>query len=291
MLYSSNLRDDLKITLIRALKQAKSSLVIQIYSLSDPDILHLLEKRQREGVQLSLFHDKKQPPPLPQGINSFPVDCSGLMHRKIVVMDETTAFLGTTNFTTPSLKIHDNLLIGIHHPPLAQFFAESIEKSGRFTVGELEIDTFLLPEGGGQALDAIAEEIERAQEKIELAMFTLTHPLLVEKLIEAKQRGVTVEVYIDRYSRKGASKKAVDKLVKEDIIVREGKGGQLLHHKWALIDRDTLIFGSANWTRSAFDKNQDFLCVFKGFSKKEKNKLQKLIREVKSSTKLLEERV
>ena len=36
---------------------------------------------------------------------------------------------------------------------------------------------------------------------------------------------------------------------------------QLLHHKWALIDKETLIVGSANWTTAAFTKNQDCFLV------------------------------
>jgi len=187
------------------------------------------------------------------------------MHRKIAVIDETLTLVGTANFTPPSLKMHSNLFLGIWDPSLAKFLSHSIEEEGIFQIGEGEISSFLLPEGGKRALEAIAEEIDRAQERIDLAIFTLTHPLLIEKLIEANDRGVEITVAIDRYTSRGASRKGVEMLEEHGMPVRIHTGGGLLHHKWALIDGKTLIIGSANWTRSAFAKNQDCLLICKDF--------------------------
>lgn len=289
--YSSHLRDDLKLVFLSALKKAHSSLAIYMYGLSDVDILNQLAHKQQGGVQITLFHDRKGTPPLPPGMRGYPVECSGLMHRKVVVVDDAITFIGTANCTTASLKIHDNLLVGIYHPPLAHFFAQSTSSRGVFSVGSMNIEVFLLPDSGGEALSALVDALQKAEQTITLAMFTLTHPRLVEALMGAKQRGVDIEVYTDAYGRKGASKKAIDQLEKAGIALRTSKGGQLVHHKWVVIDQETFIFGSANWTQAAFQKNQDFLCICTGFAKPEIKKLFKLVKHLKSDSKFIEKSV
>lgn len=264
ILYSNHLRQDLKLTVLRALKQAQSRILLHIYELSDPSILDLLTKRHADGLQMAIFHDKKRA--LPKGLPAHPVKTRGLMHRKILVIDDTLVLLGTANFTTQSLKMHDNLILGIWDRAFAQFFADSSASEGKFHVGGLAIQCFLLPDSEGRAAAALGKHIDEAAESIRVAMFTLTHPVLVEKLAEAQKRGVEVTVAVDRYTAMGASKKAVERLQEAKARVLVNYGSQLLHHKWAVIDGKTLVLGSANWTAAAFKKNQDCLLILENLS-------------------------
>jgi phosphatidylserine/phosphatidylglycerophosphate/cardiolipin synthase-like enzyme len=103
LFYSSQLQQDLKQTLLCALKRANKSIFIQIYGLSDPEILSLLKKKQAEGVDVTLFYDAKASKQLATFPGSYPIRAKGLMHRKILIVDEAQIFIGTANFTTPSL--------------------------------------------------------------------------------------------------------------------------------------------------------------------------------------------
>lgn len=264
--YSNHLRHDLKLVLIQALKRAKTSITLQIYGLTDPDILHLLEQKKKQGVEVTIFHDPHGTKSLPPSLAAYPVKAGGLMHRKIVVIDQTFFLLGTANFTTHSLKMHDNLVLGIWNPSFAHFLQDSIQDYGHFTMDGLEIACFLLPYFGAEALQEISQLIDQAEKEICIAMFTFTHPHLVEKLIAAHARGVKVIVAIDRYTALGASKKALHRLKQQGICLLTSGGSQLLHHKWALIDKEILVMGSANWTASAFTKNQDCLLIIKGLN-------------------------
>jgi phosphatidylserine/phosphatidylglycerophosphate/cardiolipin synthase-like enzyme len=107
-------------------------------------------------------------------------------------------------------------------------------------------------------------------------MFTWTHPLHTAHVIAAHQRGVQVEIIIDHHSAMGASQKTVTALQEAGIGVRLGQGPQLLHHKMAWVDEMTLILGSANWTKSAFKKNEDCFLILHDLSSSQRGLLDKL---------------
>ena len=202
------------------------------------------------------------------------------MHRKILIIDQELILLGTANFTIQSLKMHDNLVLGIHDASLATFLESSVEDKGNFVIQEVEMMSFLLPDFKEEVIETLGNLIDQAQKTIQIAMFTLTHPLLVEKLTQALKRGIQVILAIDRYTAEGASKNAISKLREGGVALLTSTGSQLLHHKWALIDGETFVFGSTNWTAAAFSKNLDCLLVLKKMKKhhlKTLNSLWKIV--------------
>lgn len=254
--------------------------MLQIYGLSDSSIISLLEQKKREGVSVTVFHDKNGAKSLPPSLGAYPVKTTGLMHRKILIIDEAQVFLGTANFTTQSLKMHDNLVLGAWSPSLAKFLQDSIDTEDSVEVGGVNITSFLLPDFEGRAIKQLAERIDSASKTIRMAMFTLTHPELVHKLTEAQKRGVAVSIAIDRYTAQGASQKSIEILQKAGAEILTNRGSQLLHHKWALIDEKTLIMGSANWTDAAFSKNQDCLLILEELPKEQQKVLKKIWKAV-----------
>ena len=155
------------------------------------------------------------------------------MHRKIVSLDHAQVFLGSANFTATSLCHHDNLVLGIYSPPLAEFLENPLTTSFSFDLNKQKGEVFLLPDSGQTGLKRLLGCLNEAKVKIWIAMFTLTHPEIAEALIQAKQRGVAVTVAVDYYTAKGASKKTLEALEKEGIKILNSQGRQLLHHKWA----------------------------------------------------------
>lgn len=265
---------------MRAIDTAKETISLQIYGLTDPDIIHLLGKKQNEGLDVRIIYDKNGSRSLPKHLCAFPAKTVGLMHRKILVIDQKTVLLGTANLTPQSLKMHDNLLLGISSKELATFFINSSKETNTLHLENSKISSFLLPSTSQDALNRLMKTIDRAQNEIKVCMFTLTHPQIIEKLIAAKNRGIKVHVAVDRNTAYGASKKAVEALENHGIAVWKSQGAQLLHHKWALIDSDTFILGSANWTRAAFEKNQDCVLVLKKLPPSHQKTFHKIWRKV-----------
>ena len=254
ILYSNQNRDDFRLVLKKCFAHATQSIHVWMYAVTDSLLLHQLQKKATQGIKISVHYDKKGgTQTLPASLHPQAVKCKGLMHRKIVVIDDATVFIGSANMTTPSLQLHDNLTVGIYNPEMAAFLQSPTSNTFRFREGLL----WLLPDKNG-ALE-IEHKLDAATSSIFIAMFTFTHNKLVDALIRAKERGVDVKLAIDRYTARGASKKAIQRLSQANIEIFYSSGLPLLHHKWAYIDEKELILGSTNWTESAFNKNQDVL--------------------------------
>src|SRR5258708_1530722 len=116
-LYSNQTGDDLRKTLKEAILQAKESITIMIFSLTDDQIIDLLKKRSDEGIKINLIQDAVATPNinwrLGPGVTIHKRRHKGLMHDKIVVIDHKAVWLGSVNFTKESFVLHANLLIGI----------------------------------------------------------------------------------------------------------------------------------------------------------------------------------
>lgn len=254
ILYSNQNRDDFRLVLKKCFNSAAQSIHVWMYAVTDRLLIDQLQKKAAHGVAITVHYDKKGgTQKLPPSLHPHSVKCKGLMHRKIVIIDETTLFIGSANMTTPSLQLHDNLTLGIYSPEMATFLLSPSCNTFQFQDGML----LLLPDKNGVV--AIEHRIDAAKSSIFIAMFTLTHNRLVDALIRAKERGVDVKLAIDRYTARGASKKAVQRLSQANIDIYYSSGLPLLHHKWAYIDHNKMILGSTNWTESAFNKNQDIL--------------------------------
>jgi phosphatidylserine/phosphatidylglycerophosphate/cardiolipin synthase-like enzyme len=284
--YSNQTRQDIKLIFCKALSRARRSIYLMMYGITDPDILSILKKKITDGVESKIHYDKSASvnlrKKLPASANAVPFPSKGLMHRKILVVDDSSVFLGSANFTTASLKHHDNLVIGIFCPPLAACLTGEAEAMFPFEVAGQQVELWLLPDRGKTkpALHKLIAEIAHAQHSIELAIFTLTHPALTEALIDAHHRGVRVKVALDLYTARGASRHMVKRLESAQIPLFYSRGQELLHHKWALIDQKTLVVGSANWTQAAFAKNEDFLLYLYNLDQNQKKFISKLWRTI-----------
>jgi len=119
---------------------------------------------------------------------------------------------------------------------------------------------------------AVLNEINNAKQEIDVAMYAMyvryaepDNPAykLVAALIDAHARGAKVTVYLDKSSingdGEGATSSANDAAYKmlqdAGITVYFVKPEFKLHAKLIVVDRETVIEGSSNWTQKAIDDN------------------------------------
>ena len=130
---------------------------------------------------------------------------------------------------------------------------------------------FLLPKEKKAALQSIYQKIDTAKTTINLAIYNFTHKDIAKRLKKAAKRGVKIKIIFDEKSvRKKQGKSMLYYLAKyKNIQVYKLKGKLakskkhhgIMHMKMAVIDRKTVIFGSANWTYSAFSNNYELLYI------------------------------
>lgn len=280
LFYSNQARHDIKRIFYQALDRAQQSIFLSVYGITDPEILSLLSKKK---VPVLVEYDPSASSDLKKILPSasvYPIKSRGLMHRKILILDDTQVFLGTANLTASSLRHHANLVLGLFSPALAAYLKDPLYSTFSTQIGGQTAEVYLLPDPQASGLSHLLHCIELANTSIKIAMFTLTHTEITDALIRASKRGVKVEVAVDYYTARGASKKTVARLEKQNINVLLSQGRELLHHKWALFDNTTLVMGSANWTKAAFSKNHDFLFFLSPLTPEQKKFLEKIWRVI-----------
>jgi phosphatidylserine/phosphatidylglycerophosphate/cardiolipin synthase-like enzyme len=104
---------------------------------------------------------------------------------------------------------------------------------------------------------AILREAERS---MDICLFTITDNRVVEVIESALSRGVKVRILSDNDKAEDRGSD-IDRLRKLGAPVRLDRSEHHMHHKFAVLDNQTLLTGSYNWTRSAADKNRENILV------------------------------
>jgi cardiolipin synthase len=289
LFYSTQTQQDLQGTFVSAIESARQSIHLTIYSLSDEGVIQALKRQAEKGIRVSVICDAKASPaakkklgPLIHTVKRSP---TGLMHQKILVVDGKQTWIGSANMTRDSLRMHSNLVMAFDCSELATVavknFLEMPEQGSfphqppsAFMIGGQRVELYLLPDP--RALDYLLSLLRQAKKSLHVAMFTWTHPRLTEAVIDAHRRGVTVNVMLDANSTRGASAETLFLLRKAGVNTSISAGTALLHHKLACIDGETLICGSANWTRAAFTQNDDCFVVIHQMNQEQNRMIENL---------------
>lgn len=284
-LYSNQTQDDLRLYFHNAILGAKKSVILSIYTLTDPMIISDLRKKAADGVKVTVVTDVKTAEGLSERLGpQVQIDkkfLKGIMHRKILLIDEEQGWLGSANMTRDSLRMHGNLVVGVMDPAMGSFIAKTLLGKGyaapyqQFNLGGQRVDLSFLPDDR-DGMWRIRKLIRDARKSVRVAMFTWTNKELAIEVIEAKDRGRNVEVVIDRQQAKGASGKIVDLLEKRKVPVGLSSGPGLLHYKFLYIDESILVSGSANWTRAAFTTNEEFYLIIYNLNEEQRKQMEKL---------------
>lgn len=288
-LWSNQDRDDLTKTYLKAIKEAKSSILLFIYTLNDPSVIYALKEKAEKGdVKVQVVCDTKASPyakkQLGAAVEMLPYKGQGLMHLKILTVDDSLVILGSANLARHSLRMHGNLVLGFVNKEAAQFIRNRItcaaghktkkeDVHDLFSIGGQKIELWFLP-NPTKAVERIIHLIDSAKKTMRIAMFTWTRRDFAEAALRAKLRGVAVEVAMDSNSSKGTNRKIAQLLKKEKVPLRVNTDIGLLHHKFMIIDEETLVVGSANWTDGAFKKNQDCFMVLHSLTEPQRKKIK-----------------
>jgi phosphatidylserine/phosphatidylglycerophosphate/cardiolipin synthase-like enzyme len=138
------------------------------------------------------------------------------------------------------------------------------------TRADMVVQTCFSPQG--KCSIHIAREIELAKRELLVAVYAFTNDDLAGALVQAKKRGVAVQVILDREFDAGSEKSKGKFLDGQKIPVRRIAGIKsfaadketgLMHQKFAVIDRKMVFTGSYNWTHSAESLNDENLLLFR----------------------------
>ena len=117
------------------------------------------------------------------------------------------------------------------------------------------------PKGGCQ--DAVVREIQKARREILVQAYSFTSEPICKALIEAKKRGVQVEILLD-HSNEKEQHTDLHLFVEKGLAPLVDAQHAIAHNKVMIIDRWTLLTGSFNFTNQAEHENAENLLIIKG---------------------------
>jgi len=117
------------------------------------------------------------------------------------------------------------------------------------------------PKGG--ATDAVIRELKNARREVLVLAYSFSSKPIAEALIEAKTRGVQVEVILDR-SNEQETYSDLHLFEEQGLAPLIDAQHAIAHNKLMIIDQRTLITGSFNFTHQAEAENAENLLVLKG---------------------------
>lgn len=123
------------------------------------------------------------------------------------------------------------------------------------------IEVAFSPNGGATAL--VVKTIAGAKKSILVQAYSFTSAQIAKALVEARARGVDVRVILDK-SQKSERYTSATYLANHGVPVWIDAAHAIAHNKVIVIDGDTVITGSFNFTKAAAEKNAENVLVLHG---------------------------
>jgi len=200
-------------------------------------------------------------------------------HAKLIVVDEQVTIVGSSNWNYPSYTDTYQSNIKLTAEGVSSFYSsifdvlwagESVEK---IKLPELSGDETIVPlvsTGENRSYFSVAKEmIERAEESIKLVVFKITrYPefrnsksnKLLKALVQANDRGVELKLILDVNTWSDD----VNRSNRETALWLLGQGVEKVsfdslnsttHSKVLIVDGDSVLLGSTNWSYYSLAKN------------------------------------
>jgi phosphatidylserine/phosphatidylglycerophosphate/cardiolipin synthase-like enzyme len=112
----------------------------------------------------------------------------------------------------------------------------------------------------GKCTNAIIRELNNAKHSILVQAYSFTSAPIAKALLDAHRRGVKVEVILDK-SQRTQSYSSATFLLNAGIPTRIDAQHSIAHNKVMIIDGETVITGSFNFTKAAEESNAENLLI------------------------------
>jgi phosphatidylserine/phosphatidylglycerophosphate/cardiolipin synthase-like enzyme len=197
---------------------------------------------------------------------------NGLMHNKMIIVDGKTLIMGSWNMSYNDTFRNDNNMLVITDSQLianyqAKFDELYVDKhfgtkavvqalKPELTLDGVQVENYFSPPD--HVMDKLVAYVKAAKTTVRFMIFTYTDARLSSAMIERLNAGVKVEGVIEN---RGASQGVLPALFCANLPVKTDGNKYTMHHKVIIIDDNTVITGSFNFTVTADKANDDNILV------------------------------
>jgi phosphatidylserine/phosphatidylglycerophosphate/cardiolipin synthase-like enzyme len=115
---------------------------------------------------------------------------------------------------------------------------------------------------GGNCTEQIVNALADAKRTILVQAYSFTSALIAKALLDAHKRGVQVQVILDK-SQRSDKYSSADFLANQGVPVVIDANHAIAHNKIIIIDGETVLTGSFNFTKAAQQKNAENLLIIR----------------------------
>ena len=125
----------------------------------------------------------------------------------------------------------------------------------------LSLSVHFSPKGG--CTDVIIQRIRHARHEVLVQAYSFSSKAIAEALVDAKTRGLNVDIILDRANEQESYSELTD-LLGEGMNPLIDAEHAIAHNKVIILDSKTVITGSFNFTHQAEAENAENLIVIEG---------------------------
>ncbi len=270
--------------LVADIDAAQEQVELVTFEYNLPSVADALVRAQQRGVavRLALDEESLEDPDDAEwagrvqdaGIPIAWETSSGFLHSKFVVIDRAVVWTGSWNITTNDTYRNNNNLLRItipaivdnYHAEFRQMFEHeafgtsknSLSPSSLVETDDLHLENYFSPQDGIETY--LIERLTNAQQSIRFMAFSYTSDPIADVMIARHNNGVDVRGVFEMRNSGGTGAE-FDRLARAGIEVLEDGNCYTMHHKVIIIDDETVITGSYNFTRRAEETNDENVVI------------------------------
>lgn len=261
--------DDKTDSILDAIRGARRRVLVEMYMLTAPDAISALLTARAAGADVRVlleptpYGDPGANQPAFNSLGAAGIDVRwaagavGLVHAKLIVLDDTTAFVMTLNLTGAGLGSNREYAV-VDRDPVDVGWTERVWNADAIggDPGPPPAGTPLLV-SPIDARSRLGASIDAAAASIQIEIEELSDADLVARLIAARMRGIVVDIVAPAANRSPAMTAALGRLAGAGATVRV-LAAPVVHAKALVVDGRRAYVGSMNFTRASLDDNREF---------------------------------
>ena len=260
--------------IINDINSAKNSIYLAMYNFTNDEIEAALVNAHKRGIVVKVVTDDDQHENTDVNLydeleqSGIEVEDDegfgkGLMHNKILVIDSAISWSGSANFTNASfygnwenfVRCTDADIVGKYREQIDELLNQE-QLSGAFKKDNIEL--YFSPEDSFKT-SKLLKLIGKAKSTINFMVFLINDKDIKDALIRAKNRGVEIRGLFDKKQTSFQSRYTQYNNLKDaNIDVKLiGDSWHKLHNKVIIIDQETIVTGSYNFSYTSDHKNNE----------------------------------
>jgi phosphatidylserine/phosphatidylglycerophosphate/cardiolipin synthase-like enzyme len=279
--FSAQLSGGVDGPLVDAINAARQSVDVAAYSLSLNSVRYALINAFRRGVDVRVVMesenmDRTDPQKLiSAGIPVIGDRRDGLMHDKFIVIDRSEVWTGSMNYTDSGAYGDNNNLMRIRSTKIAENYTREFEEmfkedlfgpdikaqtpNPQVTIDDVNVENYFSPDDG--VAQHISDLLNGANKSIYFMAYSFTNDEFGQIIMDKAKTDVVIKGVMEEEQVNSNQGTQYDPFKQAGLDVRIDGNPGLMHHKVFIIDGNTVILGSYNFSFNAENRNDENVII------------------------------